>query len=243
MKLIPSRGRVSWWAGVGTGVWMLLVVAAPTAWAHKIYLHAEVVGQKVQGRAYFRGGVPAQKATLEVFLPDGRKLLQTKTDAKGEFWFQAPVRCDYRLVVDTGDGHAAEYTLPAADLPESLPPPEKVTLLPSQKPQNPPNEKSRGAAEEKPDPTHSGQVLPLEKSQAGVADPLPEWIEQAVHRQIAPLARKIEQMEERLRWSDVLGGIGYIVGLTGMGFYLLGMRRSGVQDADKKPSASSGSPQ
>jgi len=240
MKLIPHKGRVSWWTGMGVGIWTLLLMATP-AWAHKIYLHAEAVGQKVQGRAYFRGGAPAQQSKLEVFLPDGRKLLETKTDANGEFAFQAPSRCDYRLVVDTGDGHGAEYTLPAADLPESLPPLEKATLPPAEKAQNPPDEKSPPTAHQKPASRESGQVLPQEKTRAGAADPLPEWIEQAVHRQIAPLARKIEQMEDRIRWSDVLGGIGYIIGLTGMGFYLLGMRRSGLLDAEKRLSAGSGS--
>jgi len=226
-NIFPFWQKWTSWAALAAGMFSLLLADSATAWAHKMYLHAEAVGQKVQGRAYFRGGAPAQQAKLEVFLPDGRKLLQTKTDANGEFWFQAPARCDYRLVVDTGDGHGAEYTLPAADLPESLPPLEKATRPPAEKAQNPPDEKSPSAAEERPTPTDSGQASPQEKNRAGSPDPLPEWIEQAVHRQVAPLARKIEQMEQRIRWSDVLGGIGYIIGLTGMGFYLLGMRRSG----------------
>lgn len=249
-KTVFPRKKSRFWFVLVTGMVGLLWGPGPTAWAHKIYLHAEAVGQKVQGRAYFRGGAPAQETKVEVFLPDGRKLLETKTDANGEFSFQAPARCDYRVVVDTGDGHGAEYTLPGADLPESLPPLEKAQLPSDKKGQSPPKETSV-LPPDKPSPGPPEQKLALGSKSApsapakGATPGSPaEWqqaIEEAVHRQIQPLARKIEQMEDRIRWSDVLGGIGYILGLTGMGFYLLGMRRSGPSSANEKPSAGSGS--
>ncbi|MCS7305470.1 MAG: carboxypeptidase-like regulatory domain-containing protein [Thermoguttaceae bacterium] len=233
--MVLVAGLIGWLLGGGSA-----------AWAHKIYLHAEVVGQKIQGRAYFRGGAAAQEATLQVFLPDGRKLLETKTDANGQFSFSAPARCNYRLVVDTGDGHGAETVLSASELPESLPPLEQIP--------SPLIEKLPSLSEEKPPSSSlapslgvSGQsgtaAFPRERSaQQNVPPPgnpeqWQQWIEEAVRRQIAPLASRLEQMEDRLRWSDVLGGIGYIVGLTGLGFYLLGMRKSLSRPISLKPPA------
>lgn len=264
MNLILPRKEGRFWAGLAAGLLVFLLGAGSPAWAHKIYLHAEAVGQKIQGRAYFRGGAPAQETKLEVFLPDGRKLLQTKTDANGEFSFQAPVRCDYRLVVDTGDGHGAETILPGADLPESLPPlekaslppPEKTSLVPSEKGPLPPEEKvSRPSGKESPGAS-GRQVASESKTEQsaqekgqppGNPEQWRQWIEEAVHRQLQPLARKIEHMEDRIRWSDVLGGIGYIIGLTGMGFYLLGMRKDGpasvqTPTADSRSSTSTEAP-
>ncbi|MEO5338811.1 MAG: hypothetical protein H7841_18305 [Magnetospirillum sp. WYHS-4] len=49
-------------------------------------------------------------------------------------------------------------------------------------------------------------------------------LELAVARQIAPLRAQIAAYEERIRWHDVLGGIGYILGLAGIAFFLLGRR-------------------
>ncbi len=253
MQHILHRETRRFWFGLAAGAAVILFGPVPTAWAHKIYLHAEAVGQKIEGRAYFRGGAPAQESKVEVFLPDGRKLLETKTDANGEFSFPAPARCDYRLVVDTGDGHGAETILSGADLPESLPPLEKAQLQPPEKTSLAPSEK--GASPDQKLLQPSGKEFPALSGQkpaaAAKADasalekgPLPdspkqwqELIEQAVRRQVQPLARKIEQLEDRLRWSDVLGGIGYIVGLTGMGFYLLGIRKNGRPSSGANPTA------
>lgn len=205
---------------------LLLVTADRPAWAHKVYLYAEAVGQKLQGRAYFRGGEPAQQALLRVFFPDGRLLLQTKTDENGQFSFRAPARCDYRLVVDTGDGHGAETMVPAADLPESLPLLENTSLAPPETPlsagENPSSEDAQNVCQPGASSPASGRTSPP----SAPSDRLVQEIEEAVHRQIAPLARKIEQLEHRTRWTDVLAGIGYIVGLTGMGFYLLGIQKN-----------------
>ncbi len=40
--------------------------------------------------------------------------------------------------------------------------------------------------------------------------------EQAIARQIAPLRLQIIQLEERIKLQDMLGGIGYILGLAGL---------------------------
>lgn len=49
-------------------------------------------------------------------------------------------------------------------------------------------------------------------------------LEAAVARQIAPLRAQIAAYEERVRLHDILGGIGYIVGLAGLAFFLLGRK-------------------
>jgi nickel transport protein len=49
-------------------------------------------------------------------------------------------------------------------------------------------------------------------------------IEDAVSRQIGPLREEIDQLRGSIRLQDVLGGIGYIVGLTGLWFYFKARR-------------------
>ena len=39
------------------------------------------------------------------------------------------------------------------------------------------------------------------------------------------LRRDVAQMNQRLRWQDLVGGVGYILGLIGIAAYFLGARR------------------
>lgn len=50
-------------------------------------------------------------------------------------------------------------------------------------------------------------------------------IEAAVARQIIPLRKQIDAMEERARFSDIMAGIGTIFGLCGIAAWLHGRRR------------------
>jgi len=106
-------------------VW--LVLAGP-AMAHKLTVFAAVQGTKISGEAYFRGGAPVRKATVAVLGPKGEKLGETTTDEEGKFTFVPRVRCDHRLVASAGEGHAAEFTVAADELPRGLPAPENAAL-------------------------------------------------------------------------------------------------------------------
>ena len=56
------------------------------------------------------------------------------------------------------------------------------------------------------------------------ASPLPAGIEQAIEKaldkKLAPVLRMLAEMhEQKVRLTDVLGGIGYIIGLVGVAAY------------------------
>ncbi|MBC7908010.1 MAG: hypothetical protein H7Y60_14875 [Rhodospirillaceae bacterium] len=56
-------------------------------------------------------------------------------------------------------------------------------------------------------------------------DPPTNDIEAAVARQIRPLRLQIDAMEERARFSDIMGGIGTIFGLFGIAAWIAARRR------------------
>jgi nickel transport protein len=62
---------------------------------------------------------------------------------------------------------------------------------------------------------------------AAVAPALESAIERAVARQIRPLREQLVAAEDRIRLQDILGGIGYIMGLTGLALWWASRRRSG----------------
>jgi nickel transport protein len=52
-----------------------------------------------------------------------------------------------------------------------------------------------------------------------------DLVEAAVQRQVAPLLERIEMMDDRLRFTDVMSGIFLIIGLAGIGLWARGRRR------------------
>lgn len=55
-------------------------------------------------------------------------------------------------------------------------------------------------------------------SEAGEADA-------GLERQITALRRDIARLEQRIWWRDIIGGLGYILGVFGLAAFLLGRRR------------------
>lgn len=182
----------------------LLPVAAE---AHRLNVFASSDGAVIRGSVYFQGMRAARNAPVRVLDPEGAVLADVVTDEAGTFVFQAARRVDHRIVADLSDGHRAEFVVSAEQLPLSLPSPS---------PQEP--ERTAGAV---PEEAQAGL-------QAGVpAAAIEAIVESAVARHVGPLRQQIAAYEDRIRWHDVLGGIGYIVGMTGIACYFLARRRSG----------------
>ena len=58
------------------------------------------------------------------------------------------------------------------------------------------------------------------ESSPAAASPLPAGIDKALDRKLAPIMRTLAEMQEqKVRLTDVLGGLGYIFGLVGVAAY------------------------
>jgi len=181
------------------------------AFGHVVNVFAVVEGKTICGEVYFRGGVAAQGAKVEAFDPQGRKLAEATTDEEGKFSLPVLFRCDHRLLAQAGEGHAGQYTVEAAELPDDLPLPDGGANTLGQ--ERPPPAVS-------PTPSDAPAALPGDAR-------LKELIEAAVDRQVVPLRRQLDHFENTLRVRDVLGGIGYIFGIMGLLFFFLGRRSKG----------------
>ncbi len=183
---------------------------AGTAYAHKLNVFASAEGKTIRGKAYFGGGTPAQNVAVTALSPTGQQIGQTTTDEEGRFALEARFRCDYRLLVETGDGHGGEYTVPASVLPKDLP------LLSADLGDG----KVAGDVGRSPNPS-----IPIAPAEPTAAVPLSSDQLELLHAKIDHLEEQLMAYEDRLRVTDVLGGIGYIVGITGAAYYYFGSRR------------------
>ncbi len=196
---------------------LALLLGASPAVAHSLHVFAEGDGTVIRGKAYFRGGSPAIDAQVMAFGPEGRKLGEARTDAQGAFTLPAPYRCDYRLLVVTDDGHGAEFRVPAEELSATLPPPGGDGDAGE-------HGESHGGAPAAP--AAPAEVPPAPGRPGPVAEELA-----AIRSQISSLREQLAQYEQRTRLRDALGGIGYILGLAGIGFYVAARRAERVRKA------------
>lgn len=180
--------------------------AAAPAEAHKVRLFAAAEGALVSGYGYFSGGDRAQ-AVVVTAEAGGAMVYSGVTGDDGTFSFTATQRADHLIKLDAGDGHAASFTLRAAELPESLPGPAASNSVAAPPP-----------------------VAPVKTASPATAMDdvrLAELVERAVARQVRPLREQLDAYEQTTRWRDAAGGIGFIVGLAGLAYGVTARKREG----------------
>jgi nickel transport protein len=193
---------------------LLLLLAAAPAHAHMLKVFATATGARIDGSVYFVGGGAARAAAIRVQTPDGEVLATLQADPDGRFSLDALRRVDHVIVADSGDGHAARFTIPAYSLPATLPTavlgtPSAIVAPATLAPTGPPHSLPAEGAADAP----------------AAAEPLEALVARAVAAQVRPLREQLNAYEDRLRLRDVLGGLGYILGLAGLVLWLQAKRR------------------
>jgi len=190
------------------------LIAPSTAQAHKVNLFAYVEGDTVITESYFSDGRKCRDSTIEVFDKHGKKLAEGKSDEEGRFSFRPPIRTDLVIRLTASMGHQAEYVVPASDLSDKIPAGPAAEAVSAKGPARSPDEAS-----------DSLESLPVQH-QASTED-IEQAVEKALSRQLAPIRRALEESRRERRFSDVVGGIGYIVGLMGLILYFRNRQRRG----------------
>jgi len=197
----------------------LFLFCATSGWAHKVNVFAYVEGDLIVVEGYFSGNVKAQNSVVEVLDSDGKKILEGKTDEKGICRFNLadlpPLKGDIKIVLEGGMGHKADFTLSAPDLP--------VPSLQHQSDQPKSEEKTAGAP-----PVTAGPSV-----QAQDIAELKQVFEETLDRKIQPLVKMLGNQERLLKeqkdrgptMTEIIGGIGWILGIVGVAGYFMG--RSG----------------
>jgi len=214
-------------AAVRLGVVAAVALWAGQAQAHKLHVFAALDGKVIRGEAYFRGGGAAAGVPVQALGPGGEPLGQTTTDSQGKFSLPARFRCEHRLVFDAGGGHVGEYRLSAQQLPADLPPLSQAvspdgtfaSALPSATLEANPLPAAE-PVEKEPPPNLSSGPLPRDPS-ANLIGSI-----EAVRTQMLELRAEFDAFRQETRLRDVLGGVGYILGLMGVVLYVVNRRRT-----------------
>ena len=145
-----------------------LLLSAPHALAHALYVFAQYDGQTVTGKSYYSDMTPAAETYVEVLRHgENQPLMTGKTDSRGYFHFPLVVepKVALKVVVEGEEGHRAAVVA------------DRITATPNT-------------------PT------------------------QASDESLLLLRGDIAQLRDKISLHDILGGIGYIVGIAGIAAWL-----------------------
>ncbi len=171
---------------------LTLLLLATTAQAHLFKVFAYVEGNTIHGSVYFSGGHAVEHAEITIKGKASDKQVKLTSNVKGEFLYSSTTPDDYLIQANTGDGHQAEWLIKAETF-------------------SPTATKANTAAPASSD----SQSKILEKTD----QQLTTLVEQAVAKQIGPLRESLQRNHDRARFSDIMGGIGFIFGIAGIALW------------------------
>ena len=193
---------------------ILFSLAGPAA-AHKVIVFAWVNGNTIHTESKFSGGRKVKAGKIEVFDPQGKLLLSGKTNEQGEFSFPIPQPSALKIVLSAGMGHRGEWTV------------SKDEII---------NAGAAGSTALPADNTEDGKPVPAVTAKTAArapaaatglsAEEIQQVVEKALDRKLEPVYRMLaEAREHKPTMTDVIGGIGYIIGLVGLASYMQARRQ------------------
>ena len=177
--------------------------------AHRVTIFAWVDGNTVHTQSRFSGGKAVQNGRISVYNSQGKLLLTGNTDSAGEFYFNLPGTADIRIVLDAGMGHGNEWVMSAGEA-ESSPgkgnESEQKTTSSSQD--------SKTVSTQLSKPTPSPPVGLTRNEIKAIVD-------ESIDNKLKPIMKLLSELHnDKPSINDILSGIGYILGLVGLGAYI-----------------------
>lgn len=185
-------------------IFLIIIMMDVSVSAHKVNVFAYVEGKKIYTESYFNNGKKCIDSKIEVFDNQGNKLLDGLTDKEGEFSFEVPSEDgDLKIVLTASMGHRAEYSISADELRGF------VGLI----------------KEEIKEPVSivspEISLVDLKEIQLITEDTLDE--------KLKPIMREMKEIkksqEDRISPTEIIGGVGYIIGIFGIAAYFLSRKR------------------
>jgi nickel transport protein len=168
---------------------------AADCFAHKISIFAYVDQGLVKTESKFSGGRPAKGCQLSM-VKGSSTVVIGRTDESGFFNFPVPEQKQaFDLVVTCGDGHRGQWRVEADELPGTGIPVKDV---------------------DSPLKATQVQVNTVEKDQD-----IRRLLREELGAELGPIKRQLAELkQDRVSVTDIMGGLGYFLGLAGLASYM-----------------------
>lgn len=189
-------------ASVWGALLVLLLILSPTwSMAHSMYVFAYIDGGLIKGEGAYGDGGPASGAAIEIHDSDGLLIGQTNASADGTFSLPLKKgRPPFMVEIRDGGGHASTSTFGQEQSPKP-----------------------------KPSAAKSDQPRPSEPDRAATAAShalRDEWV-RMLRDELAPIKAQLARLSSRntIGLAEVVGGLGWIVGLAGLALWFKSRKR------------------
>jgi nickel transport protein len=175
------------------------LIPVSSAFAHKVYIFAWIEGHTVRTDSYFSKDKKVRDGIIRVFDKD-KEILQGTTNENGEFSFAIPGNISntgLKLVLESSMGHKAECLLTGDEFPGYQ------------------DEKGQAMEDTDNEISSSPEIKADMKA-------IREMMEEILDARLNPISRSLARIQEEKGpgFTEVAGGIGYIVGIMGIALYV-----------------------
>ena len=177
-------------------VLVILSVFASTAYGHKVNVFAYTEGDQIYTEGYFSDGSKAKNSEVTVYDGENHELTKGKTNEEGVFTFPTQGKQALRIILNAGLGHQASYDIPVDELTDTAASTSAEATAPS--------------VDQSASSSGNNESAPLSET----------MVRKAVAQGVLPLALEVSELKERRGFSDIVGGIGFIVGILGIFAYI-----------------------
>lgn len=184
---------------------LILALCLPLpALAHKVIASVFPSGSNIEGEIGMSDGTMAVRQKVVVFDDTGKKLGETLTDDDGFFLFTPSQPVTHVFRADLGAGHMAVAMMPAAEV---------ASLM------------GQAAADSAAGASVLGGDKPVVMAPTSIDGATRTEIATMLRTELRPIRQELTALKNTSSFQSVLGGIGYIFGLFGLGFYYAARRR------------------
>ena len=197
-----------------------------SALAHRVNIFAWTEGNEVVAECGFNGGNKVKQGQVVIFdAATGAKLAEGRTEDLGVYRF--PISAEgkahgVRIVIKAGEGHQNEWTVDAAEL-ATIQPGSAATSAPAAAPAAP--VAPAAASTSQPQAAPKADKSPAQQTANISAAEMQNIVNTALDAKLGPIRKELAAMRvARPGFSEIFGGIGWLVGLAGIALYFKGRR-------------------
>ncbi|MFN3921750.1 MAG: hypothetical protein ACK4K4_05065 [Caldimicrobium sp.] len=231
MKTIKKAGLKIWKLGLeGLIAFVILCLTMHSlVFAHKVILYAYAEEGYIYVDSFFADGTNAKNALIEVYDAKTQvKLLEGYTNEEGKFSFKIPKITTLKLVLQAGMGHRAEYTLSEEEIRKAVGSKES-TQGEKLKSSKDTGKRAKSLPEESNIKGLTKEEVTLKHSpkETLAASEIEAMVERIIDKKLQPLMKMLEEIRkesEKPRITEVIAGIGYIIGILGIIAYFKGKK-------------------
>jgi len=199
---------------------LILLLCTPfSAQAHRVNIFCWTDSGRISCEASFPDGSPVSGGSILVRSKQtGERLLEARTGEQGQISFSVPDQAvqngwDLEVLLDASMGHQASWIVRADELGLKEPADSEAAG-------------TAASGERGAEPSDTAQQQAREAHQPQLdKEQLEAIVSRAVSREMVPVKKQIQSLkQERVSIQDVLGGLGYILGLMGLALYFKSRR-------------------